>query len=130
MRVIKMYQTRHGKSPVQQFLATLEPKLTEKVIRQLLSLAATPVELWREPHVKHFSLEKYSDFYELREKNKILVRLIFTIRDGDILLLMPFVKHQPRDTMKALEQSIRILADIRDNPGYAVELSLLKEAQK
>lgn len=42
----------------------------EKVIRQISLLAATPSTLWREPHIKHFSLEKYSDFYELREKKQ------------------------------------------------------------
>lgn len=103
MRAIKMYQPITGEEPVRQFLAALEPKLMEKVVRQIFLLAATPPPLWREPHIKHFSLEKYSDFYELREKNKILVRLIFTISAGDTLLLMPFIKHQPRDTMKALE---------------------------
>lgn len=125
-----MYSPPSGEPPVSQFLAGLEPKLMEKIVRQIFFLADTPPSLWREPHVKHFSLEKYSDFYELREKNKVLVRLIFTISGGDILLLAPFIKHQPRDTMKALEQSLRILADIRDNPERTVEFSLLKEAQK
>lgn len=125
-----MYHPQAGEAPVSRFLAALEPKLMEKVVRQTLLLANTPPTLWREPHIKHFSLEKYSDFYELREKNKVLVRLIFTISGGDILLLTSFIKHQPRDTMKALEQSLRILADIRDNPERTVEFSFLKEVRK
>ena len=124
MRVIQMYQTREGEAPVRRFLATLEPKLMEKVVRQIIYLADTPPPLWREPHIKHFSLEKYSQLYELREKNKVLVRLIFTISGGDILLLHSFIKHQPRDTMKALEQSLKILADIRENPERTVEFTL------
>ena len=60
--------------------------------------------------------------YELREKNKVLARIIFTIRDGDIILLAPFIKRQPRDTMKALEQSLKMLADIRDAPEFAVNM--------
>lgn len=71
--------------------------------------------------MKHFVLEKYSDFYELREKNKILIRIIFTIRDGDIVLLVPFIKRQKRDSEKALEYAVRVLGDIRAHPEYAVE---------
>ena len=74
-------------------------------------------------------LEKYSQFYELREKSKILVRIIFTIQDGDIILLTPFIKRQPRDTMKALEQSLKILANIREFPEFAVNFNVMEEGK-
>lgn len=119
-----MYRPPGCEPPIPRFLAGLEPKLMEKVARQIFYLADTPPALWREPHIKHFSLEKYSQLYELREKNKILVRVIFTVCGGDIVLLTPFVKHQPRDTMKALEHSLRILADLRECPERIVEFSL------
>ena len=72
-------------------------------------------------------LERYSQFYELREKNKVLVRIIFVICGEDYLLLTPFIKRQPRDTMRALEASLGILAEIRADPSLAVNMNLLKE---
>ena len=66
--------------------------------------------------------------YELREKGKVLVRVIFTIQDsGEVMLLQAFIKRQKRDTMQALEQSIRILADLREHPEYAVEFKIKEE---
>lgn len=112
------------------FLSSLDEKLRMKLLRQIVLLARTPRSGLKEPHYKHFSLERYRDLYELREKNKVLVRIIFTIRDGDIILLTPFIKRQPRDTMKALEQSLRMLADIREHPEFAVNIEALKEEFK
>ena len=82
--------------------------------------------MMKEPHIKHFVIERYGQLYELREKNKILVRIIFTICDGDILLLTPFVKRQKRDTMQALEASLNMLADVRADPAYAISFYDLK----
>ena len=76
----------------------------------------------KEPHYKHFSIEKYQSFYELREKGQVVVRVIFTpCPNGDYLLLHAFVKRQKRDTEKALEHSLRLLASLWDHPEYAVE---------
>lgn len=122
MRSIKMYCKLGEIAPMSLFLGGLGEKLSNKIIRQLFYLAASPKALWKEPHVKHFSIEKYAHFYELREKNRILVRIIFTIEaaDGDILLLAPFIKRQKRDTMRALEQSIKMMADIREHPEHVI----------
>ncbi len=79
----------------------------------------------KEPHYKHSILEKYSQFYELREKSKILVSIIFVICGEDILLLVPIVKRQPKDTMRALEASLGILAEIRADPSLAVNMNLI-----
>lgn len=46
--------------------------------------------------------------------------MIFTICGEDIILLVPYVKRQPRDTMRALEASRSMLAAIREYPEYAV----------
>ena len=124
MRHIKMYRTPAGTSPLPGFLRSIGDKLAEKVVRQILLAADTPPALWREPHIKHFSLEKYSSLYELREKNKVLIRIVFTIHDGDILLLAPFIKHCTRDTMKALELSLRMLSDVQIHPENAVDFAM------
>lgn len=120
MRAIKVYVPPGEPGPFAEFLDTLEERLQQKLLRQIFRLAQVPLCDLKEPHFKHFVLEKYSHLYEVREKGKILVRVIFTIQDGDIILLEPFVKRQPRDTMKALEHSLRILADIRAMPESAV----------
>lgn len=130
MKGVKTYQPPQRASPVSAFLDGLEPKLREKLIRQIFQLSYTPLTELKEPHYKHFSLERYRGFYELREKGKVLVRIIFTYPPGGgVLLLYAFVKRQKRDTMQALEQSLRILAELRKHPEYAVEFKIKEEAQ-
>ena len=103
MQKIRIYRPPGREPEFDTFLLAQEPRLRRKLCRQLILLQQTPLCEWKEPHYKHFALEKYNRLYELREKSRILVRIIFTIYDGDILLLVPFVKHQLRDTMRSLE---------------------------
>lgn len=111
------------------FIDGLESKLREKVIRQIVALSHTPRTGLKEPHYKHFSIEKYQSLYELREKGKVMIRIIFTVRPGgQILLLHAFVKRQRRDTMQALEQSLRLLAELRKHPERAVEYKVKEES--
>ena len=52
----------------------------------------------------------------------MVVRIIFTpCPNGGYLLLHAFVKRQKRDTEKALEHSLRLLASLWENPECAVE---------
>lgn len=127
MRTVKIYHPPERAAPLETFIGTLEPKLQKKLRRQFFLMANTPICDLKEPHYKHFVLEKYSQFYELREKGKVLVRVIFTVSGEDILLLVPFIKRQPRDTMRALEASLGILAELRDHPDYAVNMKFNKE---
>ena len=127
MREIKIYHPPERAAPLESFIATLDPKLQKKLRWQFFRLANTDPADLKEPHYKHFVLEKYSQFYELREKNKILVRIIFMIDGEDILLLTPFIKRQPRDTMRALEASLRLLAHLREHPEHAVRFDFHKE---
>ena len=130
MRVIKVYQPPGKEALFEKFLAQQDPKLRSKIRWTLFRLAQMEHCELKEPHFKHFALERYSDLYEMREKNKILVRVVFTFCDGDILLLTPFVKPESRDTMRALEQSISMLADVRRNPDYAVKYDFLEEKKR
>ena len=122
MRNVKIYVPPGQPGLLLEFLPSLDEKLRHKLLRQIFQLSQIHLCNLKEPHFKHFVLEKYSLLYELREKSKILVRIIFTIQNGDIILLTPFIKRQPRDTMKALEQSLRMLADIREHPEFAVNI--------
>ena len=53
--------------------------------------------------------------------------MIFTITDEEVLLLMPFVKRQSRDSMRALEQSIAMLAEIERHPEQVIDYEFYKE---
>ncbi len=125
---IKVYQPPGSVSQVELFIESQEPKLREKLVWQIFRLSRTPPAGLKEPHYKHFSIEKYRDFYELREKNRIVIRIIFTVQsNGEILLLHAFQKRQPRDTMQALERSLKLLSLLREHPEYAVEYKVKEE---
>ena len=114
MKNLLVYQSPGRAPQVAAFIDGLEPKLREKLIWQLHRLSATPPSGLREPHYKHFSVEKYRSLYEVRERCKIM-------------LLHAFIKRRSRDTMQALEQSLRILSELRRHPEYAVEYKIKEE---
>ena len=122
MKDVLIYHLPDSPAQVSLFIEGLEPKLREKLLRQIIPLPRMPPSILREPHYKHFTLERYRSFYEVRAKNGIAVRIIFTI-----LLLYGFSKRQSRDTMRALEQSMRILAEFREHPEHAVEYKIKEE---
>ena len=128
MKNIKVYQPPGQPAQAAAFIEGLEPRLRDKLVRQIFYLSQTPPSELKEPHYKHFSIEKYQKFYELREKGRMVVRIIFTIcPDGEYLLLHAFVKKQKRDMMQALEHSLRLLAELREHPDCAVEYSVKEE---
>ena len=128
MKGVNVYTPLGQAAPVARFIDGLDPRLRDKLIRQLIELPNTPRANLREPHFKHFTLERYRDLYELRARGKVLVRIIFTIRpNGEILLLHAFIKRQSRDTMQALEQSLNILARLRERPELAIEYIVKEE---
>lgn len=130
MKGVYIYKPPERAAPVAKFIDSLDARLRDKLIRQLIILPQTPRANLREPHFKHFCLERYRDLYELRERGKVLVRVIFTIRpDGEIVLLHAFVKRQSRDTMRALEQSLNVLAQLREHPELAAEYKVREEGQ-
>lgn len=121
MKKIYLYRSPDGRVPFLDFLDVAEEKLRQKLVYGLRCLAAFP-ERMTEPQVKHFSIERYKALYEYRERIRILVRVIFTLdKNGDIIILHPFVKRHDRNTMQALESSIRVLDCIRASPDCLVE---------
>ena len=125
---IKVYQPPGQVSQVEAFIEGLHPKLRDKLVWQIFRLSRTPPAGLKEPHYKHFSIEKYRNFYELREKNRVVIRVIFTVLpSGEVLLLHAFQKRQSRDTMRALEHSLRLLSLLRDHPEHAVEYIIEEE---
>jgi len=111
--------------PLYAFLDGLEEKQRQKLFSLFALLLQAPDAAMREPYVKHFKIERYQALYELRAKSKNLVRVIFTLtEDGDVLFLAPFIKRRRRDTMQALDVSLRLLAQTHDGSCSIEELSI------
>ena len=128
MKGINIYKPSERAAPVARFIDGLDPKLRDKLLRWLIELPNTPKASLKEPHFKHFALERYRDLYEMRARGKVMVRIIFTIRpNGEILLLHAFIKKQSRDTMQALEQAVTVMAHVRKHPELAVEYTVKEE---
>lgn len=128
MKGILIYQPADKSAPLADFIDGLDPRLREKILLRLYSLTGLEKPELKEPHFKRFSLERYRDLCELRVKSKVLIRIIFCLLpNGNILLLHGFIKRQKRDTMQALEQSIRILDTLRGHPERAVEYKIKEE---
>lgn len=128
MKGILVYQPPGKAALLPAFIDGLDPRLREKIIMQLYQLSLPQKPEMREPHFKRFSLERYRSLCELRVKSKVLIRIIFYLHpNGDVLLLHGFIKRQKRDTMLALEQSLRILDALRDHPERTVEYKIREE---
>lgn len=128
MENIKVYQPPGQPAQAAEFIESLDPKLRDKLLQHIFRLSRMSAAELKEPHYKHFSIEKYQSLYELREKGRVVVRIIFTpCPNGDYLLLHAFVKRQKRDTEKALEHSLRLLASLWDHPECAVEYTVKEE---
>lgn len=108
MKKIYTYTDENGVSQVLEFLEKADEKIKKKFKYQLYMLV-TENKILREPHIKHFIIERYRLFYEFRIKvSKKVVRIIFCERDDNIVLLHAFYKHDKRDTEKALEYSMKL----------------------
>lgn len=128
MKGILIYQPADKSAPLADFIDGLDPRLREKILLRLYSLTGLEKPELKEPHFKRFSLERYRDLCELRVKSKVLIRIIFCLLpNGNVLLLHGFIKRQKRDTMQALEQSIRVLDTLREYPERAVEYKIKEE---
>ena len=114
-----------GSIPLYDFFDTLDDKQRQKLLTLFAMLLQSPATVMREPYVKHFGIERYQALYELRAKSKNLVRIVFTLMEnGDVLLLIPFIKRHKRNTMQALDRSLDCLAQIRDGSCSVTELSI------
>ena len=116
MKKIYIYISPDGNAPFLNFIRSLDPKQQKKLDYSLKCLVLSKGKL-SEPQVKHFSIERYRQLYELREKAQVLLRVVFTLdEDGNIILLSPFIKRHKRNTNQALETSLKMLKDINKYP--------------
>lgn len=108
MKQIYTYCDENRQSPVLDFLRNSDDKIRKKFKYQL-NVLTMENRILCEPHVKHFSIERYRQFYEFRIKvSKKVVRIIFCEQGENIVLLHAFYKHDKRDTENALEYTLKI----------------------
>ena len=115
--------------PVQKFIDSLSGKIKAKFMFQLRYIMDEK-NGFVEPYVKRFSMERYRQMYEIRVKaSERMMRIIFYEKNGEIIFLHAFYKHDRKDTEKALETAYKILESITDKNGnvtdeYRKELAL------
>ena len=114
MRKVYIYDA--GESQVEKFFSKADIKIQNK-LRFQIEYIKDVRNSFTEPHIKHFTIDRYKELYELRIKAAgTMVRVIFYEDNGDILLLYAFYKHDKRDTQKALDTAIKILSSYKADP--------------
>ncbi len=108
LRKVFMYCTEDKRVPIKEFLSAANKKVQKKFDFMLKYIKTEDVLC--EPHVKHFSIEKYKMLYELRLKAAgSMVRIIYFVAGENIILLHAFYKRDRKDTEHALEYALKLL---------------------
>ena len=109
VRKIYMYKSDDARGQVDTFIKTSNRKIKKK-FDFILRYIADEKNQFKEPYVKHFSIEKYKRLYELRLKAAgMMVRIIFYNIEENIILLNAFIKRDKRDTEQALEYALKLI---------------------
>lgn len=104
-----MYKNDGARGQVDAFIKTSNIKIKKK-FDFILKYIADERNQFKEPYVKHFSIEKYKRLYELRLKaSGTMIRIIFYNIDENIILLNAFIKRDRRDTEQALEYALKLI---------------------
>jgi hypothetical protein len=104
-----MYKSDDARGQVDTFIKTSNQKIKTK-FDFILRYIADEKNQFKEPYVKHFSIEKYKRLYELRLKAAgTMVRIIFYSIEENIILLNAFIKRDKRDTEQALEYALKLI---------------------
>lgn len=116
MRKIYAY-TNGGECQVKDFFNRAEEKAVDKLMFQL-EIIRDEKNGFLEPHIKHFSIERYRRLYEFRFRAyNLRVRVIFYEHNGELVLLYAFIKRDKKDTEKVLETAMRMLCNITEPDG-------------
>lgn len=111
VRKIYMYYSE-GNESVNDFIIKSNPKIKKKY-EFLLRLIADEKNQLKEPYVKHFTIERFKQLYELRLKAaKTMIRIIYYKAEENIILLYAFNKKDKRDTEHALEYALKIVKSL------------------
>lgn len=123
-----MYNNK-DRETVRDFISRSNPKIKKKY-EFLLRFIADETNQLKEPYVKHFSIERFKQFYELRLKAaKTMIRIIYYKADENIILLHAFNKRDKRDTEHALEYALKIVKSLDDKALNPFEMLVEVEIQ-
>lgn len=123
-----MYNNK-DRETVHDFISRSNPKIKKKY-EFLLRFIADETNQLKEPYVKHFSIERFKQFYELRLKAaKTMIRIIYYKADENIILLHAFNKRDKRDTEHALEYALKIVKSLDDKALNPFEMLVEVEIQ-
>ena len=123
-----MYNNK-DRETVRDFISRSNPKIKKKY-EFLLRFIADETNQLKEPYVKHFSIEKFKQFYELRLKvAKTMIRIIYYKADENIILLHAFNKRDKRDTEHALEYALKFVKSLDDKALNPFEMLVEVEIQ-
>ena len=104
-----MYNGDNVKETVNEFIKKTGPKVKKKY-EYILQIITDEKNQLKEPYVKHFTIEKYRQLYELRLKAaKTMIRIIYYKANDNIILLHAFHKKDKKDTEQALEYALKII---------------------
>lgn len=122
MRNIYIYKNEI-ESQVAHFFENADEKLRNK-FKSILTYIFDEKNPLCEPYVKHISIGRYKELYEIRLKvSGNMVRVLFVKQGEDIVLLYAFYKKSGKDTEKALEAAFKILNKMRES-GEVVEIKV------
>ncbi len=114
MRNIYIYKNEN-ESQVERFFENVAEKLLQK-FKSILTYISNEKNPLCEPYVKHISIGRYRELYEIRMKSSgNMVRVLFVKQDEDIVLLFAFYKRSSKDTEKALGAAFKMLNKVREN---------------
>lgn len=112
MRNIYIYKNEN-ESQVANFLKNADEKMKQKFATILAYISDEKNPLC-EPYVKHISVGRYRELYEIRMKaSGNMIRVLFVKQDADIVLLYAFYKRSGKDTEKVLETAYKTLNRLR-----------------
>lgn len=103
-----MYNGDNVNETVNEFIKRTGSKI-EKKYEFILHIIADEKNQLKEPYVKHFTIEKYRQLYELRLKTaKIMVRIIYYKANDNIILLHAFYKKIKKIRNRHLNMPLRL----------------------
>jgi len=109
LRKIYTYQN------VQNFIESSDVKLKNK-FQNILAYISDEKNRLCEPYVRHISQNRFKGLFEIRLKTSVtMARVVFSMKDENIILLYAFYKNDKKDTKRALEHSLKLLNDARKN---------------
>lgn len=119
------------KGNVEEFVKKSNPKIKKKY-EFVLQLIADETNQLKEPYVKHFSIERYRELYEIQYEIQIkaartMVRIIFYKIEENIILLYAFHKRDKKDTEQALEYALKIIKTL--DKKVLVPFEMLEEVE-